>query len=188
MFNTFPIEVQVVKIHLSTSQQLHIGNMYIPPKHTTQLSQTEDSIISSMLTTITNLTNTIITADVNAHSLLWYSPTEDHRGELIKDILLNSNHITLNTNTPTCLSPNQTQQPLHQISLLLQQTCMTALPGRPPTPSIRSFTFTHHPQHTSQDQNNSLSLHKYMNTKQTLENNLLTKLITDTIHTPYGAP
>ena len=31
--------------------------------------------------------------------------------EQIKDILLNSHHITLNTNTPTCLSPNQTQQP-----------------------------------------------------------------------------
>ena len=65
----------------------------------------------STLTTITNLPNTIITADVNAHSSLWYSPTEDHRGELIEDILLNSNHITLNTNTPTRLPPNQTQQP-----------------------------------------------------------------------------
>ena len=85
--------------------------MYIPPKHSTQLSQTEDPIISSMLTTITNLPNTIITADVNAHSLLRYSSTKDHREELIEDILLNSNHITLNTNTPTCLPHNQTQQP-----------------------------------------------------------------------------
>ena len=86
--------------------------MYIPLKHSTQLSQTEeDSIISNMLTTYTNLPNTIITADVNAHSLLWYLPTEDHKGELIKDILQNSHHITLNSNTPTCLPPNQTQQP-----------------------------------------------------------------------------
>ena len=86
--------------------------MFIPPKHSTQLPQTEkNSIISSTLTIITNLPNTIITADVNAYSLLWYSPTKDHRGELIKDILLNSNHITLNTNSPKCLSPNQTQQP-----------------------------------------------------------------------------
>ena len=59
-----------------------------------------------------NLPNTIIIADVNAHSPLWHLPTEDHRGELIIDILLNSNHITLNTNTPTCLPPNQTQQPI----------------------------------------------------------------------------
>ena len=64
-----------------------------------------------MLTTINNLPNTIITADVNTHSPLWYFPTEDHRGELIEDILLNSHHITLNKNTPTHLPPNQTQQP-----------------------------------------------------------------------------
>ena len=63
-----------------------------------------------MLTTITNLPNTIVTADVNTHSPLLYLPTKDHKGELIDDILLNSNHITLNTNTPTRLSPNQTQQ------------------------------------------------------------------------------
>ena len=52
----------------------------------------------------------MITADVNAHSPLWYLPNEDHKGELIKDILFNSNHITLNTNTPSYLPPNQTQQ------------------------------------------------------------------------------
>ena len=55
-FNTFPIELQIIKIHLSTSKQLHITKMYIPPKHFSQLSQTEeDSIISSTFTTITNL-------------------------------------------------------------------------------------------------------------------------------------
>ena len=64
-----------------------------------------------ILTTITNLPNTIITADFNAHSLLLYSPIEDHKGELIKDILQHSRYITLNTNTPTRLPPNQTQQP-----------------------------------------------------------------------------
>ena len=64
-----------------------------------------------MLTTITNLPDTIITPDVNAHSPLCYSPTKDHRGELIQDILINSHHITLNTNTPTHLPSNQTQQP-----------------------------------------------------------------------------
>ena len=61
-----------------------------------------------MLTTLTNLSNTIITADVNAHPPLWfYQPQR----RTIEDILLNSNHITLNTNTPTQLPPNQTQQP-----------------------------------------------------------------------------
>ena len=32
------------------------------------------------------------------------------QGELMEDILLNSNYITLNKNTPTHLPPNQTQQ------------------------------------------------------------------------------
>ena len=29
--NTFLIDLQIIKIHFSTSQQLHIANMYIPP-------------------------------------------------------------------------------------------------------------------------------------------------------------
>ena len=64
-----------------------------------------------MLKTITNLPNTIITADVNAHSPLWYSQTQDHREELIENIQLNSHHIKLSTNTATRLPHNQTQQP-----------------------------------------------------------------------------
>ena len=60
---------------------------------------------------ITNLPNTIITVDVNAYSLLWYSLTEYYRRKVIEDILLNSNHITLNTNIPTYIPSNQTQQP-----------------------------------------------------------------------------
>ena len=114
------IKIQEIKLNQSHktpnipqfTQQLNIANMYISPKHFTQLPQTEeDSIISSMLTTITNIRNTIITADVNIHSPLWYLPTQDYRGELIEEILLNSNHIILNTNTLTRLPPNQTKQP-----------------------------------------------------------------------------
>ena len=38
-----------------------------------------------------------------AHSPLWHSYTDDHRGQLIADIISNSDHITLNTNTQTRL-------------------------------------------------------------------------------------
>ena len=86
-----------------------------------------------MFTIITNLSNTIITADVLT---LWYLSTKDHR-ELIEDILLNSNHITLSTSTPTCLPPNQTQQPtspdittvsanLHDCTCLQTICCLTS--------------------------------------------------------------
>ena len=50
-----------------------------------------------------------LTGDVNAHSTLWHSYTDDHRGQLIAYIISNSDHITLNTNTPTRV-PNPTLQ------------------------------------------------------------------------------
>ena len=50
-----------------------------------------------------------LTEDVNAHSTLWHSYTDDHIGQLIADVISNSNHITLNTNTTTRV-PNTTLQ------------------------------------------------------------------------------
>ena len=46
---------------------------------------------------------------MNAHSTLWHSYTDDHRGQLIANVISNSDHITLNTNTPTRV-PNTTLQ------------------------------------------------------------------------------
>ena len=44
---------------------------------------------------VTNIRYSILTGDVNAHSTLWYSHTDDHRGQLISDIISNSEHIIL---------------------------------------------------------------------------------------------
>ena len=38
---------------------------------------------------------------MNAHSTHWYSHTDNHRGQLISDIINNSEHIILISNTPT---------------------------------------------------------------------------------------
>ena len=46
---------------------------------------------------------------MNAHSTFWHSCTEDHRGQLIAGVISNSDHITLNTNSPTRV-PNTTLQ------------------------------------------------------------------------------
>ena len=46
---------------------------------------------------------------MNAHSTLWHSYNDDHRGLLIADVISNSDHITQNTNTPTRV-PNTTLQ------------------------------------------------------------------------------
>ena len=56
---------------------------------------------------ITNIPHSVLTGDVNAHSTLWHSYTDDHRGQLIADVISNSDHITLNTPTRV---PNTTLQ------------------------------------------------------------------------------
>ena len=38
---------------------------------------------------------------MNAHSTLWHYYTDDHRGQLIADVISNSDHITQNTNSPS---------------------------------------------------------------------------------------
>ena len=38
---------------------------------------------------------------MNAHYTLWHSYTDDHTEQLFADVISNSDHITLNTHTPT---------------------------------------------------------------------------------------
>ena len=59
---------------------------------------------------ITSIPDSILTVDVNAHSTLWYSHTDDHRGQLVSDIVRNSEHIILNTDTPTRVPHTTLQQ------------------------------------------------------------------------------
>ena len=71
--------------------------------------KTADTDIQHCIQYITNIPHSVLTGDVNAHSTLWHSYTDDHRGQLIADVISNSDHITLNTNTPTRV-PNTTLQ------------------------------------------------------------------------------
>ena len=65
---------------------------------------------------ITNIPHSVLTGYVNAHSTLWHSYTDDHRGQLIVDVISNSDHITLNTNTPTRV-PSTTLQQTYSIDI-----------------------------------------------------------------------
>ena len=94
----------------------------------------------STFTSIKNLPNIVIIADISAHLPLWYSLTKDHKGELIKDILCNSNHIMLNKNITTCLSANQTQQPTSPDIT----TASTDLHDHTSWQTIHSITSDHH--------------------------------------------
>ena len=69
--------------------------------------KTFDTDIHHCIQHITNIPHSVLTGDVNAHSTLWHSYTDDHKGQLIADVISNSDHITLNTTTRV---PNTTLQ------------------------------------------------------------------------------
>ena len=108
--NTHNTELQMVKVHINNTKHITIANIYIPPRDTTSTHyKTADTDIQHCIQYITNIPHSVLTGDVNAHSTLWHSYTDDHRGQLIADVISNSDHITLNTNTPTRV-PNTTLQ------------------------------------------------------------------------------
>ena len=93
-----------------TILNITIANIYIPPRDTTSTHyKTADTYIQHCIQYITNIPHSILTGDVNAQSTLWHSYTDDHRGQLMADVISNSDHITLNTNIPTRV-PNITLQ------------------------------------------------------------------------------
>ena len=67
----------------------------------------QDNLIQTLHTAHREHTHSLPTGDVNAHSTLWQSYTDDHIGQLIADVISNSDHITLNTGTSTRV-PNTT--------------------------------------------------------------------------------
>ena len=87
------------------------ANIYIPPRDSTSTHyKTADTDIQHCIQYISNIPHSVLTRDVNAHSTLWHSYTDDHKGQLIADVIRNSDHITLNTNTPTRVPSTTLQQ------------------------------------------------------------------------------
>ena len=108
--NTHNTELQMVMVHINNTKHITIANIYIPPRDPTSTHyKTAVMDIQHCIQYITNIPHSVLIGDVNAHSTLWHSYTDDHRGQLIADVISNSDHITLNTNTPTRV-PNTTLQ------------------------------------------------------------------------------
>ena len=105
--NTHNTELQMVKLHMNNTKHITIANMYIPPGDNTS---TADTDIQHCIQYITNIPHSVLIGDVNAHSTLRHSYTDDHRGQLIADVINNSDHITLNTNKLTRVSNTTLQQ------------------------------------------------------------------------------
>ena len=99
--NTHNIELQMVKVHLNNTKHITIANVYIPLRDSTSTHyKTADKDIQHCIQHITTIPHSVLTGDANAHSSLWHSYTDDHRGQLIAEVTSNSDHISLNTNTP----------------------------------------------------------------------------------------
>ena len=97
--NSHNTELQMVK---ANTKHITIANIYIPPRDSTSTHyKTADTDILHCIQYITNIPHSVLTEDVNAHSTLWHSYTDDHRGQLIADVISNSDHITLNTTKNT---------------------------------------------------------------------------------------
>ena len=98
--NTHNTELQMVKVHMNNTKHITIANMYIPARDSTSTHyKTDDTDIQHCIQYFTNIPHSVLTGDVNAHSTLWHLYIDDHREQLIADVISNSDHITLNTKT-----------------------------------------------------------------------------------------
>ena len=89
--NTHNTELQVVKVYINNTKHITIANIYIPPRDTTSTHyKTADTDIQHCIQCITNIPHSVLTGDVNAHSTLWHSYTDDHKRQLIADVISNS--------------------------------------------------------------------------------------------------
>ena len=93
-------KLQLVSVDIKSIKQITIANICIAPRDntSTQLS-TINTDITNRMRHITNIANSLIASDINAHSTLWHSYTDDHREQIIADIISTSDRITLNTDT-----------------------------------------------------------------------------------------
>ena len=110
--NTHNTELQMV--HINNTKHITIAIIYIPPRDRTSTHyKTVDTDIQHCIQHITNIPHSVLTGDVNAHSILWHSYTDDHRGQLIADVISNSDHIT-QIHQPECQTPHYNKH-LHRI-------------------------------------------------------------------------
>ena len=119
----------MVKVHLNNTKHITIANVYIPPRDSTSTHyKTADKDIQHCIQHITTIPHSVLTGDVNAHSSLWHSYTDDHRGQLIAEVISNSDHISLNTDTPTRVPNTAFQQTSSPDITTVSNTRLTVQP------------------------------------------------------------
>ena len=99
--------------------------MYIPPRDSTSThykNSCHRHTNTAYSTSRTYYTQSL-TGDENAHSTLWYSYTDDHKGQLIADVTSNSDHInTKHNHTNQSAKHHTTTHILNRYNLGVQHT------------------------------------------------------------------
>ena len=123
-------ELQMVKVHINNTKHITIANIYIPPRDSTSThSKTADTDIRRCIKFIRNIPHSVHTGDVGAHSTLWHSWTDDHGGQVVADVIGNSDHMTLNMGTPARV-PDTTRRQMSP-RCLARYKQKTQRPSRP---------------------------------------------------------
>ena len=88
--NTHNTQLQMVKVHINNTKHITIANIYIPPRDSTSTHyKTVDTDIQHCIQHITKMPHSVLSGDVKAHSTLWHLYTDDHKGQLIADVISN---------------------------------------------------------------------------------------------------
>ena len=101
------VRVQMVNVHINNTKHITIANIYIPPRDSTSMHyKTADTDIQHCIQYITNIPHSVVTGNMNAHSTLWYSYPDYHRGQLIVEVISKIPHYNKHHDqiSPRCLT------------------------------------------------------------------------------------
>ena len=88
----------MVKVYINNTKHIANVNIYIPPRDSTSKDHT--IVDTDIQHCKHHIPHSVLTGDVNAHSNLWHSYTDEPRRQLIVDVISNSDDITLKIDTP----------------------------------------------------------------------------------------
>ena len=97
-----PMEQQGISVAMPNGQQLHIHNIYIPPRSSCSAGHS-----ASIAHLLSNNEMSLIVGDINAHQSRWDTNTnEGERGEQLAEEIDAANYAILNENETTRLPTN----------------------------------------------------------------------------------
>ena len=142
--------LQMIKVYINNNKHIIISNIYIPPRDSTFTHyKTAHTDIQHCIQYITNIPHSVLTVDVNAHSTLWHSYTDDHSGQLIADVIINSDHITKHKHTNQSATHHTTTNIITRYHHGVKHTVQPDIVDNSTRIIIRPLTHHHHNYHTT---------------------------------------